>query len=353
MVLTIAAFFCFLHLTALPIRIWDEARLATSAYEMSITKQWGITTFGWEEDWWSTKPPLMIWLQTLTGFIMGYNELSIRLPSALAAFLIVILLFRWMMRVTGIPPVAVLTSLVFLSSAGFFTIHVARTGDYDALLSLCCLVYLLAAADFLELGHPKFLYVFVAAASAAGMTKGIQGFIFFPAILFLAIVHKGKAQTIQLFIAQTWSVLVLIAYYGYREWNHHGFLKVIWENELGGRYAGVLENHSGGPFYFLAELYHTQYSWWLPFLICSLVYGWSQKNNFRYQLVVTCILFYFLVISASKTKLYWYLAPLYPLMALAIGFLFSEGYRIVNLSLTNKLRYNTLYIYMAAMVFPP
>jgi len=52
----------FLHLENLPLRIWDEARLAVSAYEMSHNGNYIVVHFDGKPEMWSTKPPLMIWL---------------------------------------------------------------------------------------------------------------------------------------------------------------------------------------------------------------------------------------------------------------------------------------------------
>ena len=80
----------FGHLDALPIRIWDEARLANNALEMSNDGDYIVTHFDGSPDMWNTKPPLMIWCQV--GFIklLGEDVLPIRLPAAISAFFVVV-----------------------------------------------------------------------------------------------------------------------------------------------------------------------------------------------------------------------------------------------------------------------
>ena len=75
----------FVHLNHQPIRIWDEARLAMNAYEMNRDGNLLVTHFEGKPDLWNTKPPLMIWLQVLCIKILGFTELAVRLPSAIAA----------------------------------------------------------------------------------------------------------------------------------------------------------------------------------------------------------------------------------------------------------------------------
>ena len=83
----------FWHLDTLPIRVWDEARLAINAYEMLNNGDLIVTHFNGKPDMWNTKPPLLIWIQALFMKILGVNELSVRMPSTIAAFLTCIVLF--------------------------------------------------------------------------------------------------------------------------------------------------------------------------------------------------------------------------------------------------------------------
>jgi 4-amino-4-deoxy-L-arabinose transferase-like glycosyltransferase len=88
----------FLHLGSLPIRIWDESRLAINAYEMNKDGDFLVTHFSGMPDMWNTKPPLMIWLQVFFIKLFGVGELALRLPSAIAAFLtcvFILFLPRW------------------------------------------------------------------------------------------------------------------------------------------------------------------------------------------------------------------------------------------------------------------
>src|SRR5262245_6165309 len=80
----------FGFLDMLPIRIWDESRLAANAFEMYFNHDYIVTRYGGLPDLWSTKPPLMIWLQVLCMHFVGFNEIAVRLPSAISTFVICI-----------------------------------------------------------------------------------------------------------------------------------------------------------------------------------------------------------------------------------------------------------------------
>jgi 4-amino-4-deoxy-L-arabinose transferase-like glycosyltransferase len=88
----------FGHLNTLPIRIWDEARLAINAYEMLKNRDNIVVHFEGNPDIWNTKPPLLIWVQVLFMKILGVNELSVRLPFAVAALFTCIALLAFSVK---------------------------------------------------------------------------------------------------------------------------------------------------------------------------------------------------------------------------------------------------------------
>ena len=93
LLLGLAFFALFFRLSSPPMQRWDEARLALNAVEMSHDHQWLVTKHDGQPDLWNTKPPLMIWLQVLSMQALGYSELAVRLPAALAALATVLMLF--------------------------------------------------------------------------------------------------------------------------------------------------------------------------------------------------------------------------------------------------------------------
>ena len=66
----------FLHLDVLPLRLFDESRLAMNAAAMIMNNNWLVTYYQDNPDMWSTKPPLLIWIQALLFKLIGPTELS-------------------------------------------------------------------------------------------------------------------------------------------------------------------------------------------------------------------------------------------------------------------------------------
>src|SRR5262249_37611047 len=134
----------FLRLDHKPLREWDEARNAINALEMSEDHNFMVKHFQGNPDTWETKPPLLVWLQVIGFETLGYGELAVRLPSALATLALCIFLPIFFSRRFRAPIIGILASMVIVTTQGYIHDHAARTGDHDAMLvcfemiMLCC-----------------------------------------------------------------------------------------------------------------------------------------------------------------------------------------------------------------------
>lgn len=177
----------FHHLDEFTIRLWDEGRNAINAIEMLKTGNPIVTYFNGAPDMWNTKPPLHIWIVAIMFKIFGINELALRLPSAIAASLVVIFIFLFGLKVLKNRWIGFLGSLIILSSMGFPDLHIGRTGDYDALLVLFIFLGSLSFFIYLENKINKYLYLSGLFFTMAVLTKGIVGLLITPAILLYVI----------------------------------------------------------------------------------------------------------------------------------------------------------------------
>jgi len=133
-------FVFFLQLDNFPIRNWDESMYAVNAFEMFNNHNFIVPYYKGNPDMLILKPPLNTWLQVLFIKFIGYNELAIRLPSALASSGSALLLFFFIKKRAGLI-FALCVFFVFISTLGITTFHTGRTGDTDATLSFFILCY--------------------------------------------------------------------------------------------------------------------------------------------------------------------------------------------------------------------
>ncbi len=347
----------FIHLEKLPIRTWDESRLAINAYEMYHNGNWLVTTFEGNPDLWNTKPPLMIWLQVVCMKIFGVSELGLRLPSALAGFLTVILLMlflrRWLYRFWP----GFIASLILITSFGYVNIHVTRTGDYDSLLVLFLTAGAFSFYNYLESSSRKQLLLSGLFLWMGIMTKGVHGILFLPGLFIWAIVQKKvKSHLFNRYFLATISgtILLSICYYVIREQLSPGYLNAVWQNEIMGRYFEVSEGNKGDIWFYYDMLSKHHYVYWFWLLPCGLVAGVFSREViirritwFSFIILIT----YGLIISLSKTKLEWYEAPMFPFMAILIAvfiyqifILLKKSNLVSGIYVRNVLPYIFLFI---------
>lgn len=323
----------FLHLDVLPLRIWDEARQAINAYEMIRSGDLLVTRFYGDPEMWSTKPPLLIWFQAFCYLLIGPSELALRLPVAIAALVICYSMLRTTWRHVGDPWLGIIGVLILVTTPGFIALHIARTGDFDVPLSLFMLLGAFSILQWTAQGGRRPAFTFFLFLSCAVLTKSVQGLLFIPGIgLFL--LAQGKLRAFLRERGTWYGILVLLmivaGFYLGREAYNPGYLQAVWENELGGRYSTVLEEHKGPWNFYLLRLLNTDLiPWWwlvLPGLLIGLFHQDLQIRRWT-GMFGSLALTYLIIISGASTKLEWYSAPLYPvfaaLAAVPIHFLFT------------------------------
>ena len=328
-------------LAQLPVQIWDEARLAINAIEITNRGVLLVPTFHGELDLWNPKPPLATWLSALSMRLFGINELALRLPSLAAAIATTFLVYGFTLRATASRATGVLAALFLLGTGGYAEVHVARTADADSLL-----VFFLTATAFalfraleeLEARRNSAWFMLSASLFACAMlTKGAAAFLVLPGYA-VAIIALRKAKAV-LSSPAAWAgsvfvLLVAVLYSSAAEVAHPGFLMHVWRMDGAGRFAAVSDAHSGPAYYYLKELFRPWQYWTLKGLDDILYNGsafpWSLSalllaplafisNDARARrAAIFCLATlagFIIAISAAATKLSWYVAPAFPLIA--------------------------------------
>lgn len=328
----------------MPIRIYDEARLAINAFEMYKSGNYIVTTFDGMPDLWNTKPPFFIWFQVAFIKLIGYNELALRLPSAISGLLVIVALIQFSKNYLNSFFLGFLSFIVLISSAGFVSIHGTRTGDYDVMVTLFMFLYSICYFLYLEKGSIKYIVSFGILVGLAVLTKSIVGLMFLPALLLYTITSKNffrilgdKYVYLGLFLAIT----LIGGFYTIREISEPGFIAAVQENELGGRYLKPLENHTQAFLFYWENSTQHKFAHWIPLFILGIFIG-MRSSTARIRRITLfssfIIVSYFLAISFSQTKLHWYDIPLYPFLALITGIALKEIYQLINLVRLGKHR---------------
>jgi 4-amino-4-deoxy-L-arabinose transferase-like glycosyltransferase len=308
------------RLDALPMQLWDESRQANNALEMLNSGNLLYTTYDGVPDFWNTKPHLLIIFQWLCMKFLGPGLLALRMPSAIAGCLIIVAGFSFLYKRYGYTPAAAWIA-VMLGCGGFNSYHVVRSGDYDALLTLFIFLATLSWLGYLENpSRKKSLAIMALCFTAALLTKGIAAAMWLPVWFAMGVAIKPRIipdykRTAVLLLIPVAGVL---CYYGFHEWLTPGYLHAVAENEFSGRYLRPNEGHNTGWFYY-ADVLWSQY--FMGFIILMAIAAFIVKKDASKQAyfrILTGTLVFLIIISFSATRIYWYAAPLIPLMAILV-----------------------------------
>lgn len=315
--LALALLLYTLDLGGVALRDWDEGIVAQVAREITqadlnwlYPKIQGTPYFN--------KPPLVHWLISLTYSIAGVHEWTTRLVPAILTATSVPLLYLLGKELFHQRSASLLSACVYLT-----LLPMVRHGRLAMLDGVVICFFLMMAISVLrsrrDLRYPLITGI---TFSCLCLTKGVLLGILFAIILIIFLIwDTPRLLTSQFF----WGGLLLgsapmVLWYS-AQWFHYGqhfidanlvhqSLKRIWE---------PVGNHAGPPWYYVLEILKFSTPW-LFFLPQGLQLIWKNRNLSQGKFLLTWLGIYGGTISLMNTKLPWYVLPLYPALALIIGY---------------------------------
>lgn len=327
-----AALILLVNNGSMPMLLWDESRNANNALEMSRNGHLLVTYFNGLPDHWNTKPPLLIWIMAFLLRLGLSPLLALRLPSMAAGTATVLGIFFFCRVQLQDRAAGLFAGLTLLSAPLFVGWHGARTGDYDSFVTLFTTAYTLAFWKYIETRDGKRTPWLIAAGVALTLgilTKGVGGVLALPALLLYSLLRGRFLHLLR--DRQLWLILFAVTlvcggYYRLREHFDPGYLAAVVNNDFAGRYLAVNEEHRGGPLFYFKVLALRYQPGFLLLPFCAVPFFRTDAR--RRSLVLLCILVsavLYAVLTKSQTKLFWYIAPATPFLALASSIGLSQG----------------------------
>lgn len=354
----------FLRLTSYPLLMWDESRFAVNALEMLKTNHFIVQSYNGVPDMWNTKPPFASWLMAICFKLIGYNELAVRITSALAATIVSMVIFRFVRKQTQDLFSAFLSGMVFITSIGFIGSHVARTGDADSLAVLFITLYVFYFYELIigyENNQSVSRWRFYRPAIFLGiafMTKSSYGLICLPGLFFLIIYFKKYRILFNrhFYFSFLVSLIPILAYSIARENENQGYLNAVLQNDFLNRYTSSFEDHLHPFYYYFVEIVRTRFFPWIYFFPLSLLVLFMSKNaRVKKTLIVSLVMSssILLFLSFSQTKAEWYDAAFYPFASIfiGVGMKVVMAYLINRLSVKSQAVQNVVYVILFVVIF--
>jgi len=278
--------------------------------QMRLTGDW--ITFHYNGQIIFDKPPLYYWLATITTYILGFNEFSIRFWAALCGVLTVITTYF-------------LGKEFYNEKVGFYSGLIAMTAMQllvqSRIAEIDILLTLLITASLLFFWQKKYLLMYLCMALAL-LVKGIIGIALpgFAVFLFLFFTKQLK-QLLEMKIVPGILIILCVGTPWYiAEWLIHGggFTQFALGFLFLSRFQGAVCGHAGPWYYYFFALMFGFFPW-SHFIPLALIRTWKEKANKPELLTLCFILPVFIVFSVAKTKLPNYMLPIYPFLAIMVA----------------------------------
>lgn len=356
-VLAAIFYFVFFHrLDSFYLRTWDESVYSVYSYEMSHGGNLLIPTIDGKIDHLNDKPPLFFWSQILFIKIFGYNELSVRLPSALFASATALMLFYFLKKNFNFI-FALCSTLILCTAHGFATFHSSRTGDMDSMLTFAITGFILQFYQYMENSGMKQLYLALFFLLIAFFTKSIAVFLLFPGLfLWMLAKKRGLFKDIKLYVAfGIFFAFIALFIYIRSSYEPDYFKGHMLDYLLKFRQPFYAVHDHPWDFY-INNFYNERFAHYLfilPLSVAILV-ALREKNstNEFVWLTLTLLVGFIVVISLLPTKCYWYDLPAFPLLAIMSGyFIWKAIIFILSHRNANTLVYVTFFGFLIPVYF--
>lgn len=308
----ITALILFFNLGGVPLLDPDEPVYAETAKEMIQFHDFvSPRIYG---QFWYDKPPMYYWLTTGAFRLFGTNEFAARFPSALLALICVLYVYSEGSRLFE-QRAGMMGALVLATSIEYFYLGKAAVTDITLTLFLT-----LSLLSFLN----KRYYWFYIGAALATVTKGPVGFLFPGAIVFLYLLatrnfsELGKMKIpagtlLFLVIAMPW-YLVMYQLHG------SDFIDTFIGFHNITRFTSP-EHPEGLLWYYFIPVLILGFLPWTSVMIQAVWKAVFDRREDSRKLIFLLIWtgFIFVFFSISRTKLVSYILPMYPPLAMIVG----------------------------------
>ena len=340
----------------------DDCYYSGLAKQMVRTGDYLTIQNAFGPDFHSSKPPMLYWLNAVSGKIFGFNSFGMRFPSALLCFLgIVILLFfadRYFNSYVAFMSAIILT---FTQQYLYHARSAVTDGPFAFFFTLALVCFWIARTE----NRNGFYYLMSIFAGFAVMTRQIPGLFIFAVILayilfskeyeILGNFHLYAALILAVAIIVPWHV-VMYAKYGAM------FLHQYFGNALSTGFYGYPISNPGNPtlnpWYAYFQILASNYEPWLIFLILGISgsvkkYFSGNPENRKKLIFIFCWVFVPCVIfQLAKVKQPHYLVPIYVPFALITAFAFDGFSAKIKAKITAGLIAVVLLLTCAYIAFP-
>src|SRR5258708_5111830 len=230
-----------------------------------------VATYAGRKKLWVMKSPLGYWLIALSLRLFGGSAVALRLPAALCALAAVAVTMLWARRWFD-ARLAILAGAVLATTFGFLSHHGARSGDFDACLTL---IVLLVAVRLPGLEESPWRVLSLALLLACGFL--LKSFAIVP-ILVVAGAYAlwpgaWRRQRLLPCLAALGLFALIVGTWAVARWRADGspdFLVRMVREDVVGRSTSIVDKSTSSPIGYVTALFD-RFAPWPPLMIAAAV----------------------------------------------------------------------------------
>jgi len=271
-----------------------------------------------------------MWFMAAFMKAFGFTSLAAKLPSAILGFSLVMLTYIFSRKMFG-RIAGFLSAFVLLTTTQF--LYYSRMSMLD--VSSSFFITLSLAVYFLS-KQKRSKWSFILAGVAIGlavMLKGVVGFLPFVIIsiyefyLFFSRQQRLTKKLVINYALMFFSSLVVFLPWHIEMYRRFGdaFINNYIVYHVWDRATSAIEDKGRPFFWYLTVMKVSMRVWFIGLLAAfplCLYKVLKRDNKFIFIFVWTLVVFLFF--SAAKSKLIWYIMPVYPVVAIMVGYMLSK-----------------------------
>lgn len=316
-----SSYLILVDLGRLPLIDWDEAIYADVAKNTLATGNWlTLTRFG---ESWFEKPPLYIWLVMASIKTLGTSEFALRLPSAILSVAAILLLYFLVLELSGSGWLSFLTALILLFSSPFYLFGRQSRVDVPVTAAIIFSVLCFIKGKV----NKKWLLGLGAGIGIGILFKSVIGLIaFLPVFAYSTVYHEWRwvkekymwiGFGLAALIVAPWHIYET-AVFGGQFWNQYLVTQVL--------RRAVTDMQGMTNFDYLRSLWLFYRPWSLAAIaLVPLVFlnrRQSPSANLYRRIMLfgfVSSVFIFSFFAVARTKMWVYLIPMFPFVAIFIS----------------------------------
>ncbi|MFC1501685.1 ArnT family glycosyltransferase [Elusimicrobiota bacterium] len=299
----------------------DDCYYSGVAREMVRTGDYLTPRSQFGPDFHTSKPPMLYWMNAVSGKIFGFDTFAMRLPSAILGFLCILALFFFCAKYFNLyfAFIAAIT-LTFTQQYVYHARSAVTDGPFAVFFALSLFAFWIARTE----KNPTFYYLMGFFAGLAIMTRQIPGLFIF-CIVFSYIVlskeydifkniHFYGAILLTGLIIFPWHITMYIKH---GEFFLNQYFRVALMTGISGYPESYSSNPSLNPWYGYFSILLSNYWPWLPFFIVGIYklvkkyFTDDRQNRAQILFILLWAFVPFVIFQIAKVKQYHYLVPLY------------------------------------------